>query len=337
MSTTANALRPGDTLYLHGGIYPVAILITASGASSQPIRIASYPGETAIVDGTGRTDYYQVKLSGSYIVLENLEIRNANAGNGVYSFGNYNTLRNLRVHHVWGDGIFISGSANGNVVEECEVWEVSAMHRNVTSGGSYGVGIGAARNPTNVTIRRNTVREMWGIGFDVFEMSGAVIEDNTAWDAQMGHFYVSNSTNVLVQRNNSYCTSGSIYLYKLHQGTSYAAADERATPVGRNVQLLNNTSTACNRSLYFWNQMAGSGLKDWTIRGNTFKGALEVGIQISAGGHENTVIADNIIRTAPTVPLIILPSSTTGLSFYHNTWSRMPPAAAHSPTDIIEN
>lgn len=44
-------LQPGDTLYLRGGVYYEKVAFTKSGTSENPITIASYPGETAIIDG----------------------------------------------------------------------------------------------------------------------------------------------------------------------------------------------------------------------------------------------------------------------------------------------
>lgn len=44
-------LKPGDTLYLHGGVYYEKVALTKSGTAEQPITIASYPGEVAVIDG----------------------------------------------------------------------------------------------------------------------------------------------------------------------------------------------------------------------------------------------------------------------------------------------
>ncbi|MGE3806455.1 MAG: hypothetical protein AB7K24_17440 [Gemmataceae bacterium] len=44
-------LRPGDTLYLRGGVYHERIFLTRSGTADKPITIASHPGELAVIDG----------------------------------------------------------------------------------------------------------------------------------------------------------------------------------------------------------------------------------------------------------------------------------------------
>jgi hypothetical protein len=43
-------LKPGDTLYLHGGTYFESVTIAAAGTAKAPITIRSAPGELAIVD-----------------------------------------------------------------------------------------------------------------------------------------------------------------------------------------------------------------------------------------------------------------------------------------------
>src|SRR5262245_26857895 len=44
-------LKPGDTLYLHGGTYYETAYIALAGRPDAPITIRSAPGETAIIDG----------------------------------------------------------------------------------------------------------------------------------------------------------------------------------------------------------------------------------------------------------------------------------------------
>lgn len=44
-------LRPGETLYLRGGVYREHVSLLRSGTAEAPITIRSYPGEQAIIDG----------------------------------------------------------------------------------------------------------------------------------------------------------------------------------------------------------------------------------------------------------------------------------------------
>jgi hypothetical protein len=50
-------MKPGETLYLRGGVYYEKVRLTRSGTAEAPITIASYPGELAVIDG-GLKEFY---------------------------------------------------------------------------------------------------------------------------------------------------------------------------------------------------------------------------------------------------------------------------------------
>lgn len=79
----ADIANAGDTVYIHGGTYNETVTIKRSGsASGGSITFESFPGETAIVDGTGlnAADFDQSGLINiidqSYIKIVGLEIQN---------------------------------------------------------------------------------------------------------------------------------------------------------------------------------------------------------------------------------------------------------------------
>src|SRR5947207_14951625 len=50
----ANSVQAGDTVYVRGGVYNESVNISASGSAiAGPITFQTFPGENAIVDGTG--------------------------------------------------------------------------------------------------------------------------------------------------------------------------------------------------------------------------------------------------------------------------------------------
>ncbi|HUI48070.1 MAG TPA: DUF1565 domain-containing protein [Acidimicrobiia bacterium] len=49
--------HPGDTIYLHGGVYFERIALAVSGTAAAPITLRSAPGELAIIDG-GLREYF---------------------------------------------------------------------------------------------------------------------------------------------------------------------------------------------------------------------------------------------------------------------------------------
>lgn len=44
-------LKPGDTLYLRGGVHRGQVVVNVSGTTDRPITVRAYPGELAILDG----------------------------------------------------------------------------------------------------------------------------------------------------------------------------------------------------------------------------------------------------------------------------------------------
>ena len=55
-------LKPGDTLYLRGGIFYERPALSQSGTIDAPITIQSYPGETVIIDG-GLREFFEQPAS----------------------------------------------------------------------------------------------------------------------------------------------------------------------------------------------------------------------------------------------------------------------------------
>src|ERR1700721_1181770 len=51
----ANTATAGATVYVFGGVYTEIVSFPNSGTAKAPITFQSYPGQTAIIDGTGLT------------------------------------------------------------------------------------------------------------------------------------------------------------------------------------------------------------------------------------------------------------------------------------------
>src|SRR5271163_335277 len=49
----ADKVKAGATVYVLGGVYNESVSFPRSGMASAPITFQSYPGQTAVVDGTG--------------------------------------------------------------------------------------------------------------------------------------------------------------------------------------------------------------------------------------------------------------------------------------------
>lgn len=85
ISRAAAAVTAGATVYVRGGSYHERVVLTRSGSAARGfIQFQSYPGETAIIDGTGvpvppvvATPTGLIQITNlSYIVIEGFEVRN---------------------------------------------------------------------------------------------------------------------------------------------------------------------------------------------------------------------------------------------------------------------
>lgn len=110
----ANSAVAGNTVYVRGGVYNEVVTLPSSGSAvAGYITFQSYPGETAIVDGTGLpisgTQYglFTIKNQ-SYLVISGFEIRNYVTNNvtdtpiGIYINGadSYIQILGNRIHDI---------------------------------------------------------------------------------------------------------------------------------------------------------------------------------------------------------------------------------------------
>ena len=98
----ANIAQPGDTIYIRAGTYPIQTQFTRSGTSNQPITWTSYPGETAILDGSNQTpatSQHRVWVSNArHNVFANLEIRNSPREGIIVQDAHDNLFTHLHIH-----------------------------------------------------------------------------------------------------------------------------------------------------------------------------------------------------------------------------------------------
>ncbi|MCD4739693.1 right-handed parallel beta-helix repeat-containing protein, partial [archaeon] len=76
----ADSVSAGNTVYIRGGTYNEKVDITTSGTSGNTITFSSYPGETALIDGTGIslpwTGLIHINTA-KYLTIKNLVIQNS--------------------------------------------------------------------------------------------------------------------------------------------------------------------------------------------------------------------------------------------------------------------
>jgi parallel beta-helix repeat protein len=83
---TNGVVRPGDTVLIREGVYTRQPVLAASGTRDNPITYQSYPGETAVFDGsevaTGSRDGWFL-VQGSWIIVRDIVVQNS-PGHGIF-------------------------------------------------------------------------------------------------------------------------------------------------------------------------------------------------------------------------------------------------------------
>ncbi|MEM5774455.1 MAG: right-handed parallel beta-helix repeat-containing protein, partial [Anaerolineaceae bacterium] len=287
LSAAIRRLNPGDTLFVRAGIYQGSVEISVSGRIDAPINITAYPGETPVIDGN-RYFYPQaywgalLKVSGEFVNVSGFEVQYSNYM-GVLVTGRFSTVSKLNVHHNMENGIFLLG--DNSVADGNTVWMNCLSNENGSfTRTSWASGLSAGRHPNFAIIRNNKVYNNFGEGLSTYEANGPLIEGNEVFDNWATNIYISDATNVILINNYIYNTDAT-----LGQNGNYVGimlGDEQYDPPSANITIIDNIVYNTNINLYWWQGVRGGGMKDVTIRNNTFINSREkTNIQISRGPH----------------------------------------------------
>lgn len=204
ISHAAVVARAGDTVYVTGGVYSEFVNLAHSGKAGTPISFESYPGQTAVIDGTG------LKVSGtqglisiagarSYITVNGFEIRNLSTSSGsavpcgiwITGSGTGIKILNNLIHditttskHGNACGLFAYGTkrtpisqlvVSGNELYDLKTGESESMTLN--------------GNVTNFQITNNLVHDNNNIGIDIigYEGTGPVGYDEASYGVVSGN------------------------------------------------------------------------------------------------------------------------------------------------------
>src|SRR5580704_5914123 len=181
----ANSVKAGDTVYVRAGVYKEVVSIPSSGsASGGYITFSSYPGELAIIDGTGlpipNAQWGLVTIeTQSYIIVNGFEIRNysttkaADVPIGIYIFGagSHLQIMNNHIHNIATTakgcaanafGMTVNGTQAPDSINNLTISGNEIDH--TTTGCSETLSVNG--NVENFTITNNLVHDVNNIGID---------------------------------------------------------------------------------------------------------------------------------------------------------------------------
>lgn len=216
ISYAASKVPPGSTVYVRSGVYQERVVFKVSGSSlAGPTTFMSYPGELAIIDGTG------VKLPASpgagpsglvqmtnvnYLILQGLEIRNVisnssklfTAGIGIEGKCDHIEIRQNHIHNVsngsyGANGLGVYGTATPSGITNLIIDGNEIDH--LTLGSSEALTLNG--NVDNWTVSNNIVHDTNNIGIDAigFEGTAASGYDQARNGRISGNLIYNNSDN----------------------------------------------------------------------------------------------------------------------------------------------
>src|SRR5438876_4393503 len=195
----ADSVQGGDTVYVRGGVYNESVRISVSwSATAGSITLQTYPGEQAIIDGTGlepSTSGPQGLInitSQSYISIQGFEIRNYQTSSasatpaGIWVSGSGSNIRILNnlIHNIVTTaeatgsafGIAVYGTAAPASLDAVTISGNQVY--NLKTGTSESVNVDG--NVTNFVIANNVVHDNDNIGIDVIGFEG--VSPDPAYD-----------------------------------------------------------------------------------------------------------------------------------------------------------
>lgn len=284
----AQVAGAGDTVYFRAGVYPGYVQLAKSGNAANPITFQAYAGETAIIDGSGRTtniaDPWQasdalIHVSGDYVTIRGLEIRNA-ATFGIYVNGDYVVVDQVHAHHGYFAGVYFYmvsyGRVSNSVLHDFYDYGMGGIGG---GGNADCLGSSASNTPTQVygyhLFKNNHLYNCSDDGIDTWTSQFNTIEGNV-----VHHAGYSNASNGGSNSMNEPIGNGNGF--KLGTGgnnivRNNVAYDNLATGFddnsGSGTLLLNNTAFNTNVTFALY------------TAGNTAKNNLGVGGSPLLGGN----------------------------------------------------
>ena len=300
----ANTALAGDTVYVMGGVYNEIVTFPNSGSASLGyIVFESYPGQTAIVDGTGLgvpTGQYGLFMiqDRQYLALAGFEVRNYKS----------NTTATVPI------GIFITGADSyisilGNRVHDI-VTTARGCNANALGIAVYGSSAPASIN--NLTLTGNEVFDLTTGCSESFTLNGNVenwsvtnnlVHDNNNIGIDFIGFEQVSPDPAYDQARDGEASGNIIYNITSYDNPAYGqqyAADGIYVDGGTQIVIERNLVHNSDLNLEFASEHQGKLTSYITARSNLIYYANSVGVSIggygpATGGTDHCTIVNNTL------------------------------------------
>ncbi len=298
----AISVRAGSTVYVRGGVYNERVTFAQSGTANAYITFQSYPGETAIIDGTGlgvpagNTGLFLI-VDKNYLKLQGFELRNYktatlnNVPVGINVRGNssFIEIRNNKIYNIETNVT----SANGGDAHGIGVFGTSgtqALNNVIIDGNElYNLKLGSSEalvingNVDTWQVTNNKVHDVNNIGIDAIGAEGVAPANDVA---RNGLIAGNDVYNIDTYGNPAYGTDRSAGCIYVDGGT--------------NIVIERNKAHACNIGIELASERQGKSTSFVTVRNNfiyrnTVMGIAMGGYEANRGKAENNTVVGNTL------------------------------------------
>jgi Dockerin type I domain/Protein of unknown function (DUF1565) len=319
-----NKAQPGDTIYVRGGTYNKWVQMVRSGTAGSPITIAGYPGETAIIDGTGVStggDPIVWTKAYSYLTFKDFTIQNVPNSFGLGT--NYDestspshdiTIYGCHFKNVLSNAIYFWKQSNTATYPMTNMIVSHCSFDTIQTTGSSNECC-TFRGCKNSLFEYNTMTNIRQIGVGICESTYCTIDHNTIDGSAMRSvaacIYVDGGQESGAK--SSYITVSNNYVYGSGQCIGYGI--EASNAVVDHLTIVNNVISTTNSGILTVNEASGT-FSNVVIIHNTIVGGS--GIQVSSANivannivYGGSIYAANaiIINNLATNPLFVSPGS----------------------------
>lgn len=301
----ANMVRAGDTVNVRSGMYNEYVTLNASGsASAGLITFQSYPGETAIVDGSGLTipnnQNGLININNqSYLVIRGLEIRNYKS-----------TRRNVVPVGIWVTGAGSNLQFLNNHIHDITV-TATGCNANALGFAIYGTAAPASLN--NITISGNQIDHLKTGCSESLTLDGNVetfaivnnqIHDNNNIGIDLIAFEGVSPNPAYDQARNGLVSSNGVYNITSNGNPSYSAgcwcADGIYVDGGTQILVERNLVHNVDLGIEMASEHSGKNASYITARDNLIYFGNSAGISIGGyasgvGGSDHITIVNNTL------------------------------------------
>ncbi|HVT44084.1 MAG TPA: right-handed parallel beta-helix repeat-containing protein [Thermoanaerobaculia bacterium] len=340
IAKAAGVVRAGDVVNVRGGVYYGAFTIGSKGTSSARILFRSYPGELAVLDGTGTaSDTNLVTLyKTEYVDFANFEVRNVTRI-GILGWAAKQTrILGNRVHDTQKGGIYIGygsfGYSSDITIDSNEVYNTVLENRllNMSSGWSQTIGISRTNR---ATVTNNRVYRNYGEAIVFLLSDNGYAASNEVFDNYSVQLYLDNARYSTFDGNLVYTTGDTRYYRGGYPAHGIGMANESYSdknPLTDN-KVVNNIVVNSRYGIYYGNYENGGGLKNTVVANNTLYNATHLMLSISSDSHSNSAVANNIFYQATGNGMASVAGS--GITYRNNNWYGGSPGSAAGSGDVI--